>query len=400
MRAEGRRTIHGTLTPQRSPRRSRRLLRARVHADRFPRRFRSSVNFSIITGLLGVIIFVGLFPVQVTEFPTHPVLNAQRFTLPGLAAAVPTAGAESLTSGPVPLTVVSPPTSIDAKPNIQDTTQLTRAAIEAQQDGSSQTQAAVEGGDTNEKIPIFWEYEVQSGDTLTAIADRFGIGVDYIKWNNVDVESTNAIYPGLILQIPSVEGIVHSVLVDQTVTEIADKYEADWRDIVEFRANGLAGDPNNITAGSLILVPGGKKVVPVAPPPTRPGSDLVAPASDGTWTWPASGMLSSPYGPAHPLGIDVAASVGTAVYAASAGQITFVGGNPCCSYGYHIIIDHGNGYETLYAHLSGFNYESGAFVNSGDVIGYIGMTGRTTGPHVHFELRRNGVYQDPLNFLP
>jgi len=389
------------LTPQRPPRRSRRLLRARVHTDRIPRRFfRSSVNFSVITGLLGVIIFVGLFPVSVADLPTQPVLNAQRFTLPGLAAAVPTAGAESLTSGPVPLTVLAPATSRDIVAGTFDTTEATRSRLLAEQTGSSQTQASVDGGDTNEKIPIFWEYEVQGGDTLSGVASRFGIDVQYIKWNNVDVEDTNAIYPGLILQIPSVEGIVHSVKVNETVTEIAAKYEADWRDIVEFRANGLAGDPNNIRPSSLILVPGGKKVVPVAPPPVRPGVTEVPPASDSGWFWPAAGLLTSPFGPGHPLGIDVASSVGTPVYAANSGQITFVGGNPCCSYGYHVIVDHGNGYETLYAHLSGFNYAAGDFVNGGDVIGYIGMTGRTTGPHVHFELRRNGVYQDPLNFLP
>src|SRR5690606_32195713 len=136
---------------------------------------------------------------------------AQRFTLPGLAAAVPTAGAEALTSGPVPLTVVSPPTSHDRVTAALDNTIQARALIEERQEGSSQTQASIDGGDTNEKIPIFWEYEVQAGDTLSGIAARFGIHVDYIKWNNVDVADTNAIYPGLILQIPSVEGIVHSV---------------------------------------------------------------------------------------------------------------------------------------------------------------------------------------------
>ena len=132
----------------------------------------------------------------------------------------------------------------------------------------------------------------------------------------------------------------------------------------------------------------------------RPGATDIPPASESGWTWPALGLLTSPFGPAHPLGIDVAAPVGTPIYAANSGQVTFVGGNPCCSYGYHVIIDHGNGYETLYAHMSTFAVESGAWVNAGDVIGYIGLTGRTTGPHVHFELRRNGVYQDPLNYLP
>ena len=116
--------------------------------------------------------------------------------------------------------------------------------------------------------------------------------------------------------------------------------------------------------------------------------------------WPVGGALTSPYGPAHPLGIDIAAPVGTTITAASAGTVTFVGGNPCCSYGYHVIIDHGNGYETLYAHLSDFGVVGGQYVNAGEAVGWIGMTGRTTGPHVHFELRRNGVYQDPLGYLP
>ena len=102
----------------------------------------------------------------------------------------------------------------------------------------------------------------------------------------------------------------------------------------------------------------------------------------------------------HDALVMLSAADGVALHQQHSGQVTFVGGNPCCSYGYHVIIDLGNGYETLYAHMSTFAVESGAWVNAGDVIGYIGLTGRTTGPHVHFELRRNGVYQDPLNYLP
>jgi murein DD-endopeptidase MepM/ murein hydrolase activator NlpD len=370
-----------------------------VYAEPGGQRPRPSLHFSIIAGLFAVIVAFGAMPAPVSNTPMQPVLNVDRFTLPGLAAAVPTGGSQSLASAPVPLTVVSPPTSLDILARVDDTTAETRRAIEAAQASSSSPQASVDGGSQVERIPIFWEYKVEAGDTLTGIAARFGIGVDYIRWNNVDVEDTDAIYPGLVLQIPSVEGIIHSVLVNQTVTEIADRYDADWRDIVEFRANGLAGDPNSIQPGSLILVPGGRKVTLVVAPPTRPGADI-PPASDTGWTWPALGLLTSPFGPAHPLGIDIAAPVGTPVYAANSGQVSFVGGNPCCSYGYHVIIDHGNGYETLYAHLADFAVGVGSFVNAGDVIGYIGMTGRTTGPHVHFELRRNGVYQNPLSFLP
>jgi murein DD-endopeptidase MepM/ murein hydrolase activator NlpD len=350
----------------------------------------------MVVGILALIVAVGAFPVRVSETPTNPVLNASRFTLPSLAAAIPTAGAQSLTAGPVPLTVLAPSVESDILAVTNNTTKETRDALAAAQTAGASAQGQTDNT-ANEKIPIFFEYEVKAGDTLGAIASRFSVGVDHIRWNNVDVVDSDAIYPGLILAIPSVPGIIHSVRDGETVTEIAEKYDADWRDIVEFRANNLSGDPNNILPGTQILVPGGRIVPLVQAPPARPGSD--APSATG-WQWPVLGLLTSPYGPSHPLGIDIAAPVGTPIYAANSGIVSFAGGNPCCSYGFHIILDHGDGYETLYAHLSDFAVVSGQYVNAGDVIGYIGMTGRTTGPHVHFEIKRNGTYQNPMGYLP
>lgn len=349
--------------------------------------------------LIALVVGIGAFPVPVSQVPDSPVLNVSRFTLPGLAAAIPVGGVDALYAQPVPLTLLSGQTSLDAVVSANNNTDETRRAITAAQALASAPQASVES-ESSGRIPIFLEYEVQSGDTLGAIASRFGVSVNYIVWNNVDVHNANDISPGQLLQIPSVEGIIHSVRVDETVTQIATLYDADWRDIVEFRANNLSGDPNNIQPGSLILVPGGRVVPLVVAPPERPGASVNPGAGLGGWVWPAQGMLSSPFSPSHPLGIDVAAPVGTPVTAAGNGLVSFAGGNPCCSYGYHIIIDHGDGYETLYAHLGSFAVSGGEWVNAGQVIGYLGLTGRTTGPHVHFELRRNGVYQDPLNYLP
>lgn len=350
----------------------------------------------MVVGILALIITVGAFPVQVSDTPSNPVLNANRFTLPSLAAAIPTAGTQSLTAGPVPLTVLAPPVESDVLASSTNTTTQTREELAAAQAAGASAQGQTDNT-SNEKIPIFFEYEVKAGDTLGAIAARFSVDVNHIRWNNVDVEDSDAIYPGLILAIPSVPGIIHSVRDGETVTEIAAKYDADWRDIVEFRANNLAGDPNNILPGTQILVPGGRIVPLVVAPPTRPGSD--APSATG-WQWPVIGLITSPFGPAHPLGIDIAAPVGTPIYAANSGVVSFAGGNPCCSYGYHIILDHGDGYETLYAHVSDFAVTSGTYVNAGDLIGWIGLTGRTTGPHVHFEIRRNGTYQNPMGYLP
>lgn len=251
---------------------------------------------------------------------------------------------------------------------------------------------------STDRMPIFFAYEVREGDTLAEIASRFGVGEDDVIWNNPDVEDAKEIMPGQILQIPSVPGILHSVRVNETVTAIAARYDADWRDIVEFKANGFRGDPNNLVPGSLILVPGGRVMPLTVGPPPRPGASTSASAD--MWMWPVAGTLIAPFGPLHPEGIDIGAAVGTPIVAASSGTATFVGGNPCCDSGYHVIIDHGDGYETLYAHLSDFAVTQGQYVDAGNTIGWVGMTGRTEEPHVHFEIHRNGVYQDPLAYLP
>jgi len=362
-------------------------------------RSRHAVHFGVLTSLFLLIVGIGAFPVPVTEAASTPVLRADRFTLPGLAAAVPTAGATSLSAGPVPLTVVVPPSVADALIQGDNLAPNARAQLAALQENSSQAAGGVDNGTNNERIPIFFEYEVQAGDTISGIASRFGVSPSSITWNNVDVLSDNDLLQlGMSLQIPSVDGIIHSVRVGETVTAISAQYDADWQDVVAFRANGLGGDPNNIREGSLILVPGGRKV-PLAPAPSLPVAAPVGTGGSG-WVWPSGGLLTSAFGPAHPLGIDLAMSSGSAVAAAKSGQVTFAGGNPCCSYGFHIIIDHGDGYETVYAHLSDFAVGNGQFVNAGDIIGFSGNSGRSTGPHLHFEVRRNGSYMDPLTFLP
>ena len=111
------------------------------------------------------------------------------------------------------------------------------------------------------------------------------------------------------------------------------------------------------------------------------------------------GPITSYFGPSHPRGIDIGVSH-VPVRAAAAGEVVFAGGDPCCSYGYYVVIRHSDGYETLYAHLSRFDVTSGQRVERGQVLGISGNTGLSTGPHLHFELRRNGNVLNPLLFLP
>lgn len=120
------------------------------------------------------------------------------------------------------------------------------------------------------------------------------------------------------------------------------------------------------------------------------------------FSWPNVGPLSSTFSAAHPLGIDIDlyASPNAPNLAAASGVVTFAGGNPCCSYGYYVIVDHGNGLETLYAHFSRLSVTVGQRVAQGESLGLAGDTGYSTGNHLHFEVRKNGSLVDPLQYLP
>ena len=254
-----------------------------------------------------------------------------------------------------------------------------------------------------EPIPVFVQYVVQPGDTVSEIAARFGITTDYVVWNNVNViDDADSLAIGATLQIPGIEGIIHSARVGDTVSHLAVAYDSTTEAIVNFEANGFAGDANNLQVGALILLPGGRPIPPEPVVDTPGGSAWTPPplSTGASWVWPATGRLTNVFSARHPLGIDISMVVDTAIVAASAGQVTFVGGNPCCSYGYHVIIQHPDGVETLYAHLSSVYVSSGQWVSTGDLIAASGNTGYSTGPHLHFEIRKNGVYTNPLGWLP
>ncbi len=369
---------------------------------------RPLTQFGFVAAIFVTVLGLGFFPVQVAAVTTTPNVQASRLSLPGLAAVASPATSDALVSRAVPLTLVAP--------NSGPGDAVVRPSEAIPRDG----QPAGAAGDVvraaaalsqTDRVPVFFEYKVQTGDTVSGVASRFGIRSSYVSWNNADVTNANALTVGQTLQVPAVEGIIHSVRLGESVSEIAARYDANAQDIIEFRANGLQGDPNRLREGSQILVPGGRKVeiaATIAPPrqaaaaapTTAPRTPAVTVAPNSAWSWPVRGLLTSPFGPSHPLGIDVAVPVGTPVQASAAGTVTFVGGNPCCSYGYHIIVDNGAGYETLYAHLSAFAVAKGDKVAAGQRIGSSGNSGASTGPHVHFELHLGGRVQDPMQYLP
>jgi LysM repeat protein len=247
-------------------------------------------------------------------------------------------------------------------------------------------------------------HTVQPGDIIGHIAEQYQLDVISILWAN-DLSLRSYIRPGDKLAILPVDGVVHKVEKNDTVTKIAKYYDADTSDIIEF--NRLQEGGQDIVIGEELLVPGGKKPTPryVAPRQTGSFSSLVppapsvnAPAGSG-YIWPtAVRRITQYYGWRH-TGLDVGGPYGTPIYAARGGRVSRSQCGWNGGYGCYIIIDHGDGVQTLYAHESRLYVSVGQQVTQGQTIALMGSTGRSTGPHVHFEVRVFGRKQNPLRYI-
>ncbi len=239
------------------------------------------------------------------------------------------------------------------------------------------------------------DYQVKGGDTLEAIAKKYEVTTDTIKWAN-DLK-TDVIKPGQVLKIPPVSGVVHTVASGETVYSIAKKYRTEAQSIVNFPFNDFVDlDTFSLAAGQILYVPGG--IIETAPPSARFVAQIQAGVrGSSTFIWPASGIITQEPVWYH-MALDIANNAAPAILASDGGTVTYAG---CVAYGYgcSIIVDHGNGYQTLYAHLSSYSVEPGAVVSQGSQIGVMGSTGRSTGTHLHFEIRSGGSLLNPLNFL-
>lgn len=255
------------------------------------------------------------------------------------------------------------------------------------------------------------EYEVLDGDTISTIAEKFDISSETILWAN-DLDEDDAIKPGQKLKILPVTGVMHTVKKGETIYSIAKKYgmegEAEAQAIVNYPFNEFVDDEKfTLAVGQTLVVPGGviqpKETAPSAPTRTAVASRLtpdrgtVSPT--GNFVWPASGRISQGFSFYHKA-IDIANRGGGPILAADAGTVVVAGWPDNYGYGNRVVVDHGNGFVTLYAHLSSFSVQVGQTVNRGDVIGQMGSTGRSTGTHLHFEVRRGGGgLENPLLHL-
>jgi murein DD-endopeptidase MepM/ murein hydrolase activator NlpD len=244
-------------------------------------------------------------------------------------------------------------------------------------------------------------YNILPGDTLGGIAKRFNISVNTILWaNNLTAYST--IKPGQTLKILPTSGVAHQLKKGETLSAVAKLYGiTDLDNILEF--NGLI-TASDLKIGETLIIPGGVKksaVVATKPKTTTTSKTSGGPAAKISATkfqWPTTSYrITQYYGWRH-TGLDIGNKVGQPIYAAEDGQVITAGWN-AGGYGNYVIINHNNGLQTLYGHQSKILVAKGQWVTRGQVIGLIGNTGRSTGPHLHYEVRVNGSRLNPLNYI-
>jgi murein DD-endopeptidase MepM/ murein hydrolase activator NlpD len=262
------------------------------------------------------------------------------------------------------------------------------------------------------------DYTITKGDSVFGIAKSFDISPETVLWANYETLNDNPdlIAPGEHLFIPPENGVYYKWKDGDTIEAVAARFDAPALDIISWPGNNLDVANPTVQPDTYILVPGGHRefrtwIMPTIPrgPAGVNKSIYGVGACDtsgggaygtGTFVWPAPGhgISGNDYWSGH-LGIDVAALMGTPIYASDSGVVVYagpIGGG----YGNMVEIDHGNGYQTLYAHLSSIAVRCGSSVGQGQIIAYAGSTGNSTGPHLHFEVRYMGGFINPHSVLP
>jgi len=243
------------------------------------------------------------------------------------------------------------------------------------------------------------EREVKSGETVSSIAQEWGVSADTILWEN-GLTSAENIKVGQKLKILPVSGISYEVASGDTIYSVAKQYRASAQAIIDFPFNDI-GDDFQLKTGQVLVVPDGAPPEKPKPAPTQYLARENIPIADlgmGRFGWPATGDLAQYFSWYHP-GIDISNLGGGPIRASDAGTVVVAGWPDSHGYGNRVEINHGNGYLTRYAHMSAIYVSVGQKIARGDVIGMMGSTGRSTGIHLHLEIRKDGVALNPLGVL-
>lgn len=256
-----------------------------------------------------------------------------------------------------------------------------------------------------------YEHTVEGGETLKSIAQKYGLSkVTSITWLN-GISEKDPIKPGQKIKILPVDGVYHKVKKGDTLCSIAriygliekgDDCGSGAQPIVDYPFNTFTNDDFGLQVGQYLVIPGGEMPMPDDAPVTRVSARLTpnagAVSASGQFIWPASGRITQGFSFFHKA-FDIANKSGGPILAADSGRIIVAGWVDNSGYGNRVMIDHGNGYVSLYGHMSVVSVQVGQTVKRGDVLGQMGSTGRSTGTHLHFEIRLGGVQQNPGNYL-
>ena len=269
----------------------------------------------------------------------------------------------------------------------------------------------------------FITYDVKKGDTIWDIAGSFGLKPETILWANPLLRDNPAsIYPGWTLDIPPIDGVVQYWVEGDGLNAVSSFFGLTPEDIINWPGNNLSMETignlalPNIEPGAKIFAPGG----------TRPFQDWttilftrdetaesqvfgegrcaptnLGPVGSGTYIWPTieRGVIGYEFTPdVNHWGVDLGGGKDSPIYAVDHGVVVYSGWNDW-GYGNVIVIDHGNEIQTVYAHLNSFVSGCGDFVYQGDVIGYMGSTGASSGPHLHFEIRSGSSRMNPHKYI-
>lgn len=239
----------------------------------------------------------------------------------------------------------------------------------------------------------YQNYKVRSGDTISGIAKRFGLKNVSTLISVNDIGNVRQLAAGQKLKIPSIDGIIYTVKKGDTLDSIVSKNGLKLDALLD--VNELSSDV--LTAGQVLFLPGAsldQKTLKNAM-----GDKFILPIRDKfRWTSPYGKRIDPIAGvTSFHTGTDMACPTGTPIVAAMSGKVSTTGINRV--YGNYVIIDHGNGYQTLYAHMSKIIATKGQWVSQGTRIGLVGSTGYSTGPHLHFTVYKNGKMIDPMSIL-
>ncbi len=262
------------------------------------------------------------------------------------------------------------------------------------------------------------QYTVTQGDSVFAIAKNFNLKPETILWANYDQlnDSPDTLSVGMVLNVPPVDGVYYQLKEGDTLQSVAGAFKAKAEDILSWSGNKLDLTNPVLEPGEYVMIPHGQRefrswIVPqIARGKAGVSKSVYGPGAcegsyegaygTGGFIWPAANhfLSGNDFWSGH-LGIDIAGGVGDLVLASDSGVVVFAGW-ATGGYGYMIMIDHGNGYQTVYAHLSAVSVGCGQSVYQGGYIGGIGSTGNSTGSHLHFEVRLFGSFVNPWHVLP